>query len=763
MSEQHAPTSAEIQDLTVQFPYLQGLNPEQCQAVIQLEGPTLVLAGAGTGKTRALTTRLGHILRTNAAYPSQILAVTFTNKAALEMKERVAEMVNLPVDGWWLGTFHAIAARMLRQHAELVGLSNNFTILDTDDQARLVKQLCENANIDTKKWPPKAILSFFSKWKDRARTPDMVEPSEAGHLADGKIPMLYQQYQQRLITLNACDFDDLLMHMINIFKNPQHAEVLAKYQDRFKYILVDEYQDTNTAQYLWLRLLAQKNKNICCVGDDDQSIYGWRGAEVENILKFEKDFPNAQIIRLEQNYRSTKNILGAANGVIANNTNRLGKELWSDHETGDPVQVTGTWDGRQESQKVNEEIEALQRQKVPLNDMAVLVRAGFQTREFEERFIHTGTPYRVIGGPRFYERQEIRDALAYFRLVMQPHDDLAFERIIGKPRRGVGPAAIKTLYDVARAKNISLTDAIMHLTQTDELKPKMRATLMKFMDDLHLWRDALAKETHTNVAQDILTESGYLKMWEDKKSTDVEAAGRLENLKELISAMDEFENMSVFLEHVSLVMENQNSDSTDLVTIMTMHGAKGLEFDYVFLPGWEEGIFPSQRSLDENGIKGLEEERRLAYVGITRARKKAWIYHASSRYMYGQTVTSLPSRFIQELPDNHIEIQAETGLFGNNSGSGFGGGSSFGASNRHSGSDYQKRPAGRTAELRPASQLPSAGGHIKSSGGFAVGGRVYHKKFGLGNILVIDGDKLDIRFDTKGRKKVLDSFVEKAD
>ncbi len=720
--------------------YFGSLNSPQREAVEALDGPVLVLAGAGTGKTRVLTTRLSHLLHTGKAYPGQILSVTFTNKAAQEMKQRVSNLLGgQPVEGWWLGTFHSLAARMLRSHADLVGLSSNFTILDPDDQVRLLKQIMEIENIDVKKWAPKAMIHYIDRWKDRGLTPDQITLDDAGDVADGKLPILYKLYQARLRAVNACDFGDLLLHMITIFRNPDHANVLADYHRRFKYLLVDEYQDTNVAQYLWLRLLAQGSNNICCVGDDDQSIYGWRGAEVGNILKFEKDFPGAKIVRLEQNYRSTNNILNAAAGVISNNDGRLGKTLWSEAGEGEKVVVHGLYDGQAEARWIGEEIEQLQRKKWNLNQIAVLIRAGFQTREFEERFIQLGLPYRVIGGPRFYERMEIRDALAYLRVTSQSADDLALERIINTPKRGLGDATVQTLYAHGRSKGISLHDAILDLTQTDELRPKVKATLMKLMDDFARWRSLTSTTHHAALTAQILDESGYMAMWQADKTP--EAPGRLENLKELVSGMQEYDSLQEFLEHVALVLENQQGAGGDFATIMTLHGAKGLEFDAVFLPGWEDGLFPSQRSMDEHGLKGLEEERRLAYVGITRARKRVYISFAANRRMYGNWVNSIPSRFVDELPPAHVEVSSETGI-----------------------------QAGRSAHwdssgIKPAPKKQIHERKVQTEDGVVLsrGDRVFHDKFGYGKIINIDGHKLDIAFEKSGTKRVMDSFVEKPD
>ena len=720
------------------FSYLETLNPEQRAAVETLDGPVLVLAGAGTGKTRVLTARLAHLLNTGRAYPSQILAVTFTNKAAQEMKHRVSGLLGgQPVEGWWLGTFHSIAARMLRRRADLVGLSSNFTILDPDDQIRLLKQIMENEGIDSKKWAPKAMIGYIDRWKDRGLGPMQVSADDAGDVADGKLLTMYRIYQDRLRAVNACDFGDLLLHMITILRDPKNAEVLADYHRRFKYVLVDEYQDTNVAQYLWLRLLAQGSNNICCVGDDDQSIYGWRGAEVGNILRFEKDFPGAKIIRLEQNYRSTNTILKAAGAVIAHNDGRLGKELWSEVGEGEKIIVRGLWDGQAEARWVGEEIEHLQIKRFSLNEIAVLVRAGFQTREFEERFIQLGLPYKVIGGPRFYERMEIRDALAYLRVIAQPADDLALERIINTPKPGLGDATIQTLYAYGRAKNIHLNAAIMDLTQTDELKPKVKGTLMKLVDDFNRWRSLIDTMNHAELAALVLDESGYMQMWKADKSP--EAPGRLENLKELISGMQNYESLAQFLEHVALVLENQDNSEGEFISVMTLHGAKGLEFDAVFLPGWEDGLFPSQRTMDENGIKGLEEERRLAYVGLTRARKRAFVSFAANRRMYGNFISAIPSRFVDELPKAHVEVKSDAGLY------------QAGRSQHWDSSGSGTRQA--QAPVRRVNETV-----VK----FARHQRVFHDKFGYGKIVNISGHKLDIDFESGGMKCVMDSFVEKA-
>ncbi|MEM9468536.1 MAG: UvrD-helicase domain-containing protein [Pseudomonadota bacterium] len=732
-------------------PYLEGLNTPQRQAVETIDGPLLVLAGAGTGKTRVLTTRLAHILQMNKAFPGQILAVTFTNKAAQEMKERVSTMMGgQPVEGWWLGTFHSLAARMLRRCAERVGLDSNFTILDDDDQVRLIKQLMEVRSLDPKKNPPKQITAKISSWKDKGFIPKDIGEKDCKDDFDRVALSLYGPYQDRLRSLNACDFGDLLLHMITILKDPANTDILEDYHRRFRYILVDEYQDTNVAQYLWLRLLAKASNNICCVGDDDQSIYGWRGAEVDNILRFEKDFEGAHVIRLEENYRSTAPILAAANGVIANNDNRLGKDLFTSQGEGEKIKVRGLWDGPAEARWVCEEIESMQSKGWSAEQMAVLVRTSFQMREFEERFIQLGLPYRVIGGPRFYERKEIRDALAYLRVVVQNADDLALERIINVPKRGLGDATIQTLYAHARAKGLSLYQSIQDLCQTDELRPKVKSTLMRLIDDFERWRGQIETTHHSELAATILDESGYMDMWKADKTP--EAPGRVENLKELLSAMEEFESLATFLEHIALVLDNQDKNNEPSITLMTLHGAKGLEFDAVFLPGWEDGLFPSQRSMDENGLKGLEEERRLAYVGITRARKRAFISYVGNRRMHGSWVNAIPSRFVDELPEEYIEADNELGMM-----SAGGASVGFGAGFGHDISNDMRSRHWDSSGLNPIDRIEG-----KSVEGYSHGERVFHEKFGYGKIIHIDGQKLDIAFEKAGQKRVMDSFIKRA-
>jgi DNA helicase-2/ATP-dependent DNA helicase PcrA len=818
--------------------YLTALNPEQREAVETLDGPVLVLAGAGTGKTRVLTSRIAHILSTGRARPNEILSVTFTNKAAREMKERLGHMLGQAVEGMpWLGTFHSIGGRILRFHAELVQLKSNFTVLDVDDQIRLLKQLLQADNIDDKRWPARMLAGQIDGWKNRGLTPAQVPAGEAAAFGNGRGGKLYAAYQERLKILNAADFGDLLLENIRLFR--EHPDVLRQYQNRFRYILVDEYQDTNVAQYLWLRLLAQAPskaplpgnspsktdvsalltrqsipsseedgspdldathrpgdddrgkvatlappKNICCVGDDDQSIYGWRGAEVDNILRFEHDFPGAKVIRLERNYRSTGHILAAASHLIARNEGRLGKTLRTEDVDGEKVTVTGAWDSEEEARAIGEEIEQLQRQGHALNEIAILVRASFQMREFEDRFVTLGLNYRVIGGPRFYERAEIRDALAYLRIINSPADDLAFERIVNVPKRGLGDASVQLLHDIGRKRRVPLTEAARQVIETDELKPKARSSLRDVIANFDRWRAQRDLVPHTQLAEIVLDESGYTEMWQKDRSAD--AAGRLENLKELVRSMEEFENLQGFLEHISLVMDRDGGANDDAVSLMTLHSAKGLEFDTVFLPGWEEGLFPHQRALDEQGRAGLEEERRLAHVGITRARKRAKLYFATNRRIHGSWSTTVPSRFLDELPPENVEITESKG------GSGWGGAGGYGASRFDNietfGSSYttpgwqraqtnRARGGNRFDETGARYDAGGRGGFnrkatviegeliAKSTGAnseFDIGNRVFHQKFGYGRVAKVDGNKLTIAFDKAGEKKVVDSFVTRA-
>jgi DNA helicase-2/ATP-dependent DNA helicase PcrA len=853
--------------------YLNGLNPEQREAVETLDGPVLVLAGAGTGKTRVLTTRIAHILSQGRARPQEILSVTFTNKAAREMKLRLGQMLGQAVEGMpWLGTFHSIGGRILRIHAELVQLKSNFTVLDVDDQVRLLKQLLQAENIDDKRWPARMLAGLIDSWKNRGLSPSQVPSGEAASFGNGKGGKIYATYQERLKILNAADFGDLLLENIRLFR--ENPDVLRSYQNRFKFILVDEYQDTNVAQYLWLRLLSQaptrqgvplsavipghtgapvipgriedanpesrgkedssrdsgftpsgapRNdggdvtpqqplKNICCVGDDDQSIYGWRGAEVDNILRFDHDFPGAKVIRLERNYRSTGHILAAASHLIAHNEGRLGKTLRTEDVDGEKVTVTGSWDSEEEARAIGEELEELQRAGENLNNVAILVRASFQMREFEDRFVTLGLPYRVIGGPRFYERAEIRDALAYLRTINSPADDLAFERIVNVPKRGLGDATVQMLHDHARKRRIPLFEAARAVVETDELKPKARGSLRQLIMQFDRWRAQREVTSHTELAEIMLDESGYTEMWQKDRSAD--AAGRLDNLKELVRSMEEFENLQGFLEHISLVMDRDGGADDEAVSLMTLHSAKGLEFDNVFLPGWEEGLFPSQRTLDEQGRAGLEEERRLAHVGLTRARRRAKIYFATNRRIHGTWSTTIPSRFLDELPAHNVEITESKG------GSGWGGSGGYGASrfdnmeafgssystpgwqraqaNRNRGGQARGGGSGSFEERQSSfsgSRSDTSGSRGDASGGrsdtrsggfgqarrgpmviegelvakstgttseFSLDDRVFHQKFGYGHVVKIDGNKLTIAFEKAGEKKVVDSFVERA-
>jgi DNA helicase-2/ATP-dependent DNA helicase PcrA len=748
--------------------YLDGLNPEQRRAVEATEGPVLVLAGAGTGKTRVLTTRLAHILASGRARPWELLVVTFTNKAAREMRERITGIIGDDAQGLrWLGTFHSVAAQILRRNAELVGLKSNYTIIDVDDQERLIKQLLEAENIDAKRWTPRHLAGLIDNWKNRGWTPERLPPAEGSHFANGRGQALYRMYQERLRVLNACDFGDLLLHNLTILSS--NADVLAEYHDRFRYILVDEYQDTNVAQYLWLRLLAQKRQNVCCVGDDDQSIYGWRGAEVDNILRFERDFPGAEVIRLERNYRSTEHILAAASGLITANKSRLGKTLWTEAAGGDKVQVRGVWDGEAESRLVADEIERAKRAGRRYRDMAILVRASFQMRAFEERFVMLQIPYTVVGGPRFFERAEIRDAHAYLRLVQSEDDDLAFERIVNTPKRGIGDTTVAKLLQLARAEGVSASLAARGLVNTDELTARSRTPLSNFLRDMDRWRSLRETTHHARLLETVLEESGYTDALRlDKGPT---SQTRLENLKELVQSMEAFETLEAYLEHVSLVLDLDRAAGEDAVQIMTLHSAKGLEFPLVFLPGWEEGVFPSQRSLDEHGDKGLEEERRLAYVGLTRARESARVSFAANRQVYGRWTSQLPSRFVDEMPLANVEASSETGYYGG--GPGMGETKSRWDEAPVFGSDYTS-PGWRRAQARP-----SAGGGARqpviegegrliatsdpaSSGAYGRGDRVFHIKFGYGRVTAVEGNKLTVAFDKAGEKKVIDTFVEKA-
>jgi len=747
--------------------YLAGLNAPQREAVLTTEGPVLMLAGAGTGKTRALTTRLAHLLHMRLAYPSQILAVTFTNKAAREMKSRIGTLVGGEVEGMrWLGTFHAIAAQILRRHAELVSLKSSFTILDTDDQIRLAKQVIVDAGIDEKRWTGRNLASHIDGWKNRGLIPDKVPEDEAWLFAEGQAITLYRRYQERLVTLNAVDFGDLLVHNLTIFND--HADILADYQSRFRYMLVDEYQDTNIAQYLWLRLLARKHKNICCVGDDDQSIYGWRGAEVENILRFEKDFPGARVIRLEQNYRSSPAILAAASGLISANEDRLGKTLWTDQPEGDKVWVRGVWDGEEEARTVCEDIEAEQAKGRSLSDMAVLVRASFQMRAFEERFNTLGIPYQVVGGPRFYEREETKDAICYLRLVRSHSDDLAFDRIANKPARKLGGKTMQTIHQVARSKGLSLFAAGKLLLETGELSGVGRHALERFIAMVERWTGETANLPPRDLTELVLDESGYTDYWKNSKSP--KAPGKLDNLKEVVQAVSEYETLEAYLDHVALVADHNEANPDGQVWLMTLHAAKGLEFPVVFLPGWEEGVFPSQRSLDAGGNAALEEERRLAYVGITRAEESCRISFAANRQMYGRWQNALASRFVDELPEDVVEVRSEPGLYGNKA-------ADLASYSRFDGaavtpSAYYDNPGwqrARKAGTRKAGSPPLLEGRAETlsvnapgNSRFKTGERVFHQKFGYGIVTEVEGQKLTVNFEHSGAKKVIDQYLTAA-
>ena len=753
--------------------YLDSLNNEQRKAVEEINGPVLMLAGAGTGKTRALITRIIHILNLRKANPNEILAVTFTNKAAREMKNRIQTNVGDLIEGMtWVGTFHSICVKMLRTNAELVGLKSNFTIIDTDDQLRLLKQLIQAENIDEKRWPPRMLAHIIDNWKNRALRPDNIPNIEAS-LFNERGEELYGFYQQRLKTLNAVDFGDLLLHMVTILQN--NSDILARYQKRFKYILVDEYQDTNVAQYLWLRLLASSHQNICCVGDDDQSIYGWRGAEVGNILKFENDFKNSCVIRLEQNYRSTEHILGAASHLINGNKERLGKTLWTAQEGGNKVKLIGHWDGDEEARWIGDEIESAElgnssKEPVSPENMAILVRASHQMRAFEDRFMTIGLPYRVIGGPRFYERAEIRDAMAYFRAAVSRDDGLALQRIVNKPKRGIGEKAQQKLNIEARERNISLLDAARSLCEKNSLTGRAQKELKILIGQLDHWHQMSLDQTinHIELAEIILEESGYTDMWRNEKTP--EAPGRLENLKELVKALEQFENLHGFLEHVSLIMDNETEDGALKVSIMTLHASKGLEFQHIYLPGWEDGLFPSQRSMDEQGRVGLEEERRLAYVGITRAEQLCTISFVANRRIFGQWQSALPSRFIDELPEEHVEILTPPGLYGGSFGAAAPNISSFSENGEDNESDTYNSPGWRRMKnkSRPNETFGNDNKDIITIDTTTVETkdltkRIFHQKFGYGQVLSTDGDKLTILFEKAGEKKILAKYIMSAD
>jgi len=735
----------------------ENLNQPQQDAVLQTEGPLLVLAGAGTGKTRVLTSRIIHIVNSYLASPLQILSVTFTNKAAAEMKKRVGEIIGDQVHNLWIGTFHSIAARILRRHPEVVGLRNDFTIIDSDDQTRLLKQIITDLGIDIKQFPPKVYLSIISRLKDKVVTPSRLD-SKSPEASLPKLKEVYETYQYRLKSMNACDFGDLLLYNLEVFEKA--PEVLAYYQDKFRYILVDEYQDTNNGQYRWLLTLAAIHKNICCVGDDDQSIYSWRGANITNILRFEKDFKDAQVIRLEQNYRSTSNILKAADSVISKNKERHGKKLWTDEKHGEKVKVISFADDRMEAQTVCSLIKLHYATGIKLSNIAVLVRAGYQTRSFEESFMQNSLSYRVIGGLKFYERMEIRDAIAYLRVVANPSDDLALSRIINVPKRGVGDSTVSNLYQKSKIDGISLFKSIKKSIEIGELKGKAKDALKSLIDYIDKWNGMLETTKLSELADVVMKESGYIKMWQSENT--LEAQGRIENIQEFVRSLEEFSSLVEFLEYVSLVEARDDKSANDAVNIMTVHAAKGLEFDLVFVPGLEDGIFPSSRSVEEKG--GLEEERRLLYVAITRARKNLYLTYAKSRYIFGDYQMSLPSRFIQELPESEIDFEEKF------SGSGFGFNTSFdySKSNKSKISNAPKCQAKQSSDFfinnddkkyaQQFSQVAAVSNSTKSENS-PLNKRVFHQKFGYGKVISVDGNKFEISFEKTGKKTVIKDFV----
>lgn len=774
-AEEPAATYDNTARLMPELPWLSELNPEQKQAVTTTEGPLLVLSGAGTGKTKVLTARLAYILANMKANPWNCLVVTFTNRAAREMQNRARNLIGNVADSVWMGTFHGIAVKILRRHAELVGLKSNFTILGEDDQRRLIKQLLEADGIDDKNYPPQSILDKIQLWKDKGLTADKIDDSFRANV----VTEVYKKYQARLLELNCVDFGDLLLYTLNILMSD--AGVLDDYQTRFKYIMVDEYQDTNVTQYLFLRLICQKYRNLCCVGDDDQSIYSWRGAEIENILRFEKDFPDAKVIRLERNYRSTANILAAASALIRHNRDRLGKTLKvaenSPAARGDnsKIKVISTYSGSEEAAYVADEIENLHRNGTGYSQMAVLVRTAAQTREFEEKFIAEAIPYQVIGGPKFYERAEIRDALAYLRVVLQPADDLALERIINKPARGIGAKTIEKFENEARVNHISMFMAIEKMLKEGALSGKVKTNVSELINNFYQWRQTMNAVSPDDLAAQVLEDSGYMEMLKMDKSA--EAEGRIENLKELINVMsdtEQYPTLSDFMEHVSLVMDNDNNIDTDKVMLITLHSAKGLEFDAVFLPGWEEGLFPHQRALDEGGGSALEEERRLAYVAMTRAKQKLYILTALNRRIYGQWQNNLPSRFINELPPANIEIcNMAAAYFG--AAGGYGG--SWAEQHRSSSNWYNRSRQTEENVIRDSDRFSYVrdeddgwSGSVwrakqkarNAASATPVGSRVFHETFGYGKVLKIEGNKLEIWFDQAGHKKLLKDYVKKA-
>jgi DNA helicase-2/ATP-dependent DNA helicase PcrA len=734
------------------FEYLKTLNEEQRVAVKTLHGPVLVLSGAGTGKTRVLTTRIAHLLMTQTTKPWNIMAVTFTNKASREMKERVSTIIGSAAEQILMGTFHSLGAKMLRQHAELVGLKKNFTIIDVDDQIKLIKQILSNHNIDEKRSPAKLFLNIINSWKDRGLTPDKISDNLTNSINNEK--QIYHDYQIKLMQSNCVDFGDLLIQPLELLRT--NKDVLNQWQSKISHILIDEYQDTNTAQYLWIRLLCSKTNNICCVGDDDQSIYGWRGAEVKNILGFSKDFENAKTIRLEQNYRSTKKILEAANCLINNNNARLGKNLWTQNDEDENIEISSVYDSSEEAINIGEKIEEKIRDNRKLSEIAVLVRTISQMREIEERFISIGLPYRVVG-TKFFDRLEIKDAIAYVRIICNSSDNLAFERVINTPRRGIGPTTIKKLLDISRLEDIQLFHVGEDISTYENFNLATKDKINKFIKQINEWKALKTLKEPSELIDMVLEETGYYEMWRNENSE--EANTRIENLKELLISVSKFDTLEGFLQHVSLMTDNETNNITGEVTLMTLHASKGLEFETIFLPGWEEGLFPSSRSLEDNGDVGLEEERRLAYVGITRAKNEVYISYASSRRIHGLWMSSFPSRFLKELPEelsckivtsdynlNDENIDYNYGNQINNPGYGP-------AWKRFSNYKYDKQK----------SFIPSNSSKINtiSNDEFRRGDRVFHIKFGMGKVSNANGDKLEINFDKAGKKKIKSNFVEK--
>ncbi|MBY0581113.1 MAG: UvrD-helicase domain-containing protein [Rickettsiales bacterium] len=710
--------------------YLSGLNENQLEAVSHINGPLLILAGAGTGKTKVLTSRIIHILNNNIAFPSQILAVTFTNKAANEMKQRVDKFLENVTSSMNIGTFHSIAAKILRRHAELLGYTSDFTIINQDDQLRVTKQLIKDYNLDEKSVSPKILLYYINRFKDRAIIPENVTANEAEHFAFGKLNKLYTEYQIRLKNFNAMDFGDLLLNNIQLFNN--NLDICLYYQNKFKYILVDEYQDTNIAQYLWLRTLSQNNNNICCVGDDDQSIYAWRGAEITNILRFDKDYPNAKVVRLEKNYRSTQHILNLASKLIANNANRHFKNLWTDRTDGDKVKVINYYDDKEEARAIADEIDMLERlKKTTLSNIAILVRAGYQTRNFEESLNFLGVPYRIVGSTKFYDRLEIKDCIGYIRLLVNKNDNLAFERVVNTPKRGVGNSTIMGVLNVAKEQNISMFDAAKGMIGEKKVKGKAMESLNHFITSIEESDNNLGVGNHAGVVKVLLNKAGYIDMW--KNDDKHESRERIDNINELINSLSEYENLQEFLEYISLISDADNVAEDNRVNIMTIHAAKGLEFDTVFLPGWEEGVFPSSKSIEEKKESGLEEERRLAYVAITRAKRNLSISYACYRRIYGDFQASEVSRFINELPKDSYQLV--NNYFNSSLAS-------------------AQKNAISFKDVRKENYKP-----VKKEK-FSIGTKVSHIKFGRGIVLSAEGDIKEIFFEKEGVKKIMSEFLE---